>query len=586
MFGCSRGGIIMVSVTVEEFKSFKENFVDTIFLDGLPWKSRIMLEVIDDKVLLDEIETILDITKENSTPEDLDATFQLLRNKTNHYLNLVHTSTTLDEKFNNASRAMVYDGILESLDELSYFTDSLVNQIRNKYNEDFFAIIEGVDRSHLSVDVKSFKENEQYEMPQEDPLIQKYLVLKDWQDRQHHYYLDEIEPFLWDLEKEYVDCYATSVLSEIKNPQALRKCRQMLENPVANISDLAKCCLAGLKTEIIHIYGGKAYGLAVLKSYGAHIPLTNVLPTIDVSAESIVLDFVSDQYAVRSSADIEDGVKHSFAGMFDSYLGVSLHDVPSTVIKVKQSVNNTRVCQYLKQNNLSNPKMGVVIQSFVEPEIAGVWMGNSLSTGYLEYVNGNGEKLVSGKITPKQENWQGSVPDNYIKDNDGQYIGKAMLLLQQKIGVIADFEWCLVNGKLVMLQFRPVTTALPMTKISKPVEYTELGNEIFHGIAASSGFCQGRASYIRLINEYDINSWQDGDILMAWFTDPEWMQVLTKCSGIITAVGGFLCHSAIIARELGIPCVIGIGQNMKKLWDSKNVAVDGTNGIVYSIDKK
>lgn len=577
----------MTPVSVQEFKSFKENYVDAIFLDGLPWKSRIMLEVIDDQSLLSEIVSILDITKDDSTPESLNSTFQLLRDKTNYYLDLVHKSDTLDEKFNYASRAMVYDGILESLDELSHFTDSLVDKIRKKYHQDFFTIMECVDRSHLSVDVKAFKDNEQYQFPKDDPLIQKYLVLKDWQDRQHHYYLDEIEPFLWDLEKEYVGCYSTGVLSEIKNPQVLRKCRQMLSNPVANISDLAKCCLAGLKKEIVHIYGGKAYGLAVLESQGVSIPLTNVLPTIDISVEDISLDFTSNQYAVRSSADIEDGAKHSFAGMFDSYLGVSLQDLPSAVIKVKESVNNPRVCQYLKKNNLSNPKMGAVIQSFIEPDIAGVWMGSSLSAGYLEYVEGNGEKLVSGKVTPKQEDWQGKASINYIKDNDGQYIGEKLLSLQNKIGMTADFEWCLIKGKLVLLQFRPVTTALPISASNtNGSEYTELGNEIFHGIAGAAGFHEGPASYIRLINEYDINLWHDGDILMAWFTDPEWMEVLTKCSGIVTAVGGFLCHTAIIARELGIPCVIGIGQNMKKLWDSQHVAIDGTNGLVYSTDER
>ena len=68
---------------------------------------------------------------------------------------------------------------------------------------------------------------------------------------------------------------------------------------------------------------------------------------------------------------------------------------------------------------------------------------------------------------------------------------------------------------------------------------------------------------------------------MAWFTDPEWMNILSKSSGIVTAVGGFLCHSAIVARELGIPCVIGIGSNMKKLWSETNVTIDGNKGIVY-----
>ena len=73
---------------------------------------------------------------------------------------------------------------------------------------------------------------------------------------------------------------------------------------------------------------------------------------------------------------------------------------------------------------------------------------------------------------------------------------------------------------------------------------------------------------------------------MAWFTDPDWMDVLTKSSGVVTAIGGFLCHTAIIAREMGIPCIVGIGSDsMKKIWDEKYLAVDGTKGIV-STEKK
>ena len=68
---------------------------------------------------------------------------------------------------------------------------------------------------------------------------------------------------------------------------------------------------------------------------------------------------------------------------------------------------------------------------------------------------------------------------------------------------------------------------------------------------------------------------------MSWYTDPEWMNILSHSSGIVTAVGGFLCHAAIIARELGIPCVIGIGGDaMKKIWNEKELTVDGSNGLV------
>ena len=133
-----------------------------------------------------------------------------------------------------------------------------------------------------------------------------------------------------------------------------------------------------------------------------------------------------------------------------------------------------------------------------------------------------------------------------------------------------------------MLQYRPVTSDIDLEQIiSVTEELTSSGKPIFHGIAASPGVVTAKARFVNAREIDKVTDWQEGDILMAWFTDPEWMNILSKSSGIVTAVGGFLCHSAIVARELGIPCVIGIGSNMKKLWGETNVTIDGNKGIVY-----
>ena len=76
------------------------------------------------------------------------------------------------------------------------------------------------------------------------------------------------------------------------------------------------------------------------------------------------------------------------------------------VKKVKASVNNTRLKEYIQANKLDQPHMAVVIQSFKEPQYAGVWIGNSDVSGVLEWVSGNGEKLVSGSSTPHTEIWK------------------------------------------------------------------------------------------------------------------------------------------------------------------------------------
>ena len=85
--------------------------------------------------------------------------------------------------------------------------------------------------------------------------------------------------------------------------------------------------------------------------------------------------------------------KNSFAGMFDSYLNVLPKDIFINIKKVKDSVNNNRLKEYIQVNELEQPHMAVVIQSFKEPTYAGVWIGNSEDSGVLEWVNGNGEKI-------------------------------------------------------------------------------------------------------------------------------------------------------------------------------------------------
>lgn len=566
----------MNSVTIEQFKSFKVGYIDKYFFDHLPWKTRILFETINNSDLQNEIIGFLEKTGDSYTADDLNNVFTELRRKTVIYLEEAKKADSVETKFNLISLAMVYDGILESLDELSYFADKLIDDIREKYGESFFTVIQSVDRANLSVDVKELMESSEESYSQNDPLLQKYLVLKDWQDRQHHFYLDEIEPVLWDLEAEYIRLFNKFDL-DIRNPQLLRQLRLLTDNKIIDIEELAKCSLIGMKEEIVKIYGGKAWGLAVLSANGEAIPLTNAISVLETEATPL---FASEKYSVRSSADTEDGNKYSFAGMFDSYLDVDIKAISDTIRLVKSSVNNERVNAYIQLHSLTLPKMGVIIQSFIEPEISGVWIGDSIETGYLEYVNGRGEKLVSGQVTPFHEDWTSTAANNdCLKTVLNEIVGEHMINLQKRLGCPGDFEWCIINGKIVMLQFRPVTAKLNFVK-EKNNESTDESRLSFKGIAASPGEYCGEATYIRLIKEFDASTWKDGNILMAWFTDPEWMHILTKCSGVVTAVGGFLCHTAIIARELGIPCVIGIGQNMKKIWNEKVIRIDGTNGYV------
>jgi pyruvate,water dikinase len=579
----------MKNVTLTELLDFKVNYLDKFYTrDYEVWTSRILVECSNNRELLEEIKTYLTINNDNTDSIKLDYYLSNLRERTNYYLNIARKSDSLEMSFNYVSLAMIYFGLLESIDELGSFAIELIDKIKSKYHDNYLSVIQSVDKAYLSVDSKKvMEENEKIDV--EDDLLRKYIILKKWQDEQHLYFYENIVPYAFKVEEEYMNKYPIDMEEVGFEYSSLHKLYvSLMSKKIIHIDDLAKAYLSGINKELVKLIGGKGYGLTVLRASGANIPMTYVVSTCvtktgDYDSSILPQDIC---YSVRSSADIEDGNNNSFAGMFDSYLNVKYDDLNENIIKVVSSKNNSRLQKYIETNNLNQPNMAVVIQTFVEPEYAGVWIGKTSNSGVLEYVEGNGEKLVSGKVTPSREIWKDrTCSSETLKTKNGS-IGEQLLELQAIVAKegngLADFEWMILNGELVMLQYRPVTSDIDLEQIaSVSEEFTSSGKPIFHGIAASPGVVRARARFVNAREIDKVTDWQEGDILMAWFTDPEWMNILSKSSGIVTAVGGFLCHSAIVARELGIPCVIGIGSNMKKLWGETNVTIDGNKGIVY-----
>lgn len=571
-------------VTLEELIDFKTNYCDKFFPKNLStWSTVVLLECSKDKDLMEEIKGYISIDNDNVTAEELDSIMHELRNKTNNYINAVEDTSSKEDFYKVFTRGLVYYGVLESLDELASFSNDLINAIRTKYGDNYLEVISKFDKSNLSVDGGKVLEKASLDdIYSQDELLQKYRVLKEWQDKQHGYYQTIIEPILMKMWDEYEELYPLPIDVRFESPLMIQRFYELCQKDLLTVDEVAECYLCGMDSELVKLVGGKAYGLAKLRSAGLNVPRTYVVPVTAKDFDYTKYPELSDKihYAVRSSADIEDGKSNSFAGMFDSYLDVDVKDLEKNINKVVESKNNNRVKKYIETNGLSKPNMAVVLQDFVEPEYAGVWMGKDGNSGYLEYVEGNGEKLVSGQVTPEREVWEdGLCKGKKITCNAGD-VGELLLEYQKAVAgedcEVADFEWMILNNELIMLQYRPVTSKLDMTQV---LEMNEEG--VYSGIPASPGVVSGPCRFVnaRLIDQ--VTDWKDGDILLAWYTDPEWMNILSHSSAIVTAVGGFLCHAAIIARELGIPCVIGIGgDNMKKIWEEKELTVDGTNGTV------
>lgn len=101
---------------------------------------------------------------------------------------------------------------------------------------------------------------------------------------------------------------------------------------------------------------------------------------------------------------------------------------------------------------------------------------------------------------------------------------------------------------------------------------------IIKGVPASPGIAKGKVKIINSIQE--MNKMRENEILVAPMTSPDYTPCILKALAIVTDIGGRLSHAAIVAREMGIPCVVGCGEATKKLRDNMEVLVDGSQGVV------
>lgn len=571
----------MKEVSVEDFKLFKEKVDNFITKDAETFYFRNLMEAIHDSDYMNEVTSIMEYVSKERTAKEIDELFQMLRAKAEGQFKLRDRTEEYEKKVDYSLRGLAYFCLVEALNENSSFSEKIIEDIKKKYGKDYLDIIKNIDRSYLSVDGKTILKEKKLQLPNDEEM-KKYLVMKKWQDEQRLYSMKRIRP-LYPLELEYIGEPDQNLMLIHKKTLVKRAKEDLKKMKIVPIEYLANLYEAGLEDELKDMIGGKALGLAKLRANGIKIPKTYVIPNGVEIEENEIKDLLdkNKKYAVRSSADTEDGGVHSFAGMFDSYLNVEKQDIIDRIKDVKKSLNNNRVKRYIQINNLKQPNMNVIIQEFIEPEISGVWIGKSEDDGILEWVEGNGEKLVSGKENPKREVWNRNENNqNGIRTND--YIGKQLLDIQSTLakhnGDTADMEWCIINGELILLQYRPVTREI---SIKKNENLINSDDEIFIGSPASTGEVIGKAAYYR--NLKDIKKWNDGDILISMFTDPDWLDIMSKSSGLVTAVGGMLCHSAIIARELGIPCVTGIGRKALKVLQNENeIYVNGTTGEVCS----
>jgi pyruvate,water dikinase len=326
------------------------------------------------------------------------------------------------------------------------------------------------------------------------------------------------------------------------------------------------------------VVGGKAVGLAALARAGLIIPDTWVVPVDSTPGDELAgLADVAPRWAVRSSATVEDGGTRSYAGMFRTDLDVPVSGLSDAIRRVQASARSSRVAAYRSWTRDDGEfGVAVLLQPFQRPLYGGLWLGRGLATGRLEWVSGSGEALVSGAITPAWEEWTpaGHVGGSDVLESYGRPIGEACVEVQRRIGVPADLEFAILPAGLVWLQFRPMTTSLG----TAPRRTEQADDQVVRGTAAAPGRVEGQARLLRDVTDPD---WTPGSVLLTRQTDPDWTPLMAEAAALVTAAGGMLCHAAIVARELGVPCVTGVGTDaLSRLAAGGTVAVDGDEGTV------
>ncbi|MBN3123641.1 phosphoenolpyruvate synthase [Pectobacterium brasiliense] len=340
-------------------------------------------------------------------------------------------------------------------------------------------------------------------------------------------------------------------------------------------------------------------------------------------------------FAVRSSATAEDMPDASFAGQQETFLNVQGIDAVMVAVKhVFASLFNDRAISYRVHQGYDHRGVALSagVQRMVRSDLAsaGVMFTIDTESGFDQVVfitsaYGLGEMVVQGAVNPDefyvhkptlQNNKPAIVRRNMgskkirmvyaasqehgkqvriedvpaeqttrfsLTDDEVQALARQALLIEKHYGRPMDIEWAKDGhtGKLYIVQARPETVrsnGQVMERYHLPASGTVLveGRAIGHRIGA------GEVKVIQDISEMHlINA---GDVLVTDMTDPDWEPIMKKAAAIVTNRGGRTCHAAIIARELGIPAVVGCGDATERLRKGQKVTVscaEGDTGYVY-----
>lgn len=343
-------------------------------------------------------------------------------------------------------------------------------------------------------------------------------------------------------------------------------------------------------------------------------------------------------WAVRSSATAEDLPEASFAGQQETFLNIGgIDNILAAIRSVFASLYNDRAIAYRVHHGFDHHDVALSagVQRMVRSDVgaSGVLFTVDTESGFDRAVfitssYGLGEAVVQGAVNPdefyvykpalregrpailKRSVGEKAIAMRYtdstrvggstvfrdvpledrarfsITDDDVEELARHALTIEEHYGRPMDIEWGKdgVDGQLYILQARPETVVSRADgNVMRRFVLEERGEVVAVGRAIGQKIGAGPVRVLTDIAAMD--AFQVGDVLVADMTDPDWEPIMKRASAIITNRGGRTCHAAIIARELGIPAVVGTGDGTHVLTDGTEVTVscaEGDEGFVYA----
>ena len=342
-------------------------------------------------------------------------------------------------------------------------------------------------------------------------------------------------------------------------------------------------------------------------------------------------------WAVRSSATAEDLPDASFAGQQETFLNIGgIENILTAIRRVFASLYNDRAIAYRVHQGFDHTEVALSagVQRMVRSDVgaAGVMFTVDTESGFDQAVfltssYGLGEAVVQGAVNPdefyvskpalragrpavlKRSVGEKAVAMRYtdsraagastafvdvpladrarfsLTDAELEELARQALVIEEHYGRAMDIEWGKdgVDGRLYILQARPETVvSRASAKVIRRFRLHESGTVLAAGRAIGQRIGSGSVRVLSDLAQMD--SFRAGDVLVADMTDPDWEPIMKRAAAIVTNRGGRTCHAAIIARELGIPAVVGAGDATRILSDGQDVTVscaEGDTGFVY-----